>query len=95
MTRASSFFTSVVLLLSTTALVAQQPGPDQTEKAQTKGNAATKKAATNQEPAAEKAKPKSSTDEDLVVTHHQITIDGKVLKYTLRERARREQGREG
>jgi carboxypeptidase C (cathepsin A) len=82
MTRASSFFTSVVLLLSTTALVAQQPGPDQTEKAQTKGNAATKKAATNQEPAAEKAKPKSSTDEDLVVTHHQITIDGKVLKYT-------------
>jgi carboxypeptidase C (cathepsin A) len=82
MTRVKTLFATVFLVSSTSALLAQQPGPDQTEKAQTKGGAASKKAAPAQEAAAEKAKPKLSADEDLVSTHHQITVDDKELKYT-------------
>ncbi len=82
MTRAQTFFSSVVLALSTTAAFAQQPRQSQPETPQTKSDAATKKAVPAQEAAAEKVKPKSSTDEDPVTTHHRITVDGKELKYT-------------
>jgi carboxypeptidase C (cathepsin A) len=82
MSRALTLIASFVLLLSTTASLAQQPAPAQPEKLQAKGDAATKKAAPAQEAAAEKVKPKSSTDEDPVITHHRVTVDGKELKYT-------------
>ena len=41
-----------------------------------------KAAPTKDATAPEKPKTKSSTDEEPVVTHHRISVDGKELKYT-------------
>ena len=82
MTRAQTLFASIVLVLSMTASLTAQATPGQQVKAQQKGESAAKKLAPTQESAAEKPKPKSSTDEDAAITHHQITVDGKDLKYT-------------
>jgi carboxypeptidase C (cathepsin A) len=75
---------TLTLMMSAAALSAQQP-PAEPTKAQTKVE---NKAATGvpkskaEEPAKEKEKAKTSTDEEPVITHHQIPLDGKELKYT-------------
>jgi carboxypeptidase C (cathepsin A) len=67
------------------ALRAQQLSPPESPKAQTKGES---KATTGvsksktEEPAKEKEKAKTSTDEEPVITHHRVLVDGKELKYT-------------
>ena len=82
MDRGTTLFGSIILVLSTTAVFAQQPGPAPPEKAQVKGGAPVTKAASPQEPVPDKTKVKSSTDEEPVITHHRISSGGKELKYT-------------
>ena len=83
MDRALTLIASVVAVVcSTTGVAAQQSGPAQPAKPQVKGEPAGTKPASTQETATEKAKTKTSTDEEPVVTHHRISVDGKELKYT-------------
>ncbi len=82
MDRASTLIASVLMVFSTTGLAAQQPGPAETAKAQAKGGAAASKTAPTKEAEPEKPKTKTSTDEEPVITHHHISLDGKELKYT-------------
>ncbi len=82
MQRALFLSISVVMAFSTTGLLAQQPGAAQPAKPQAKPETPVTKPATTTEAAPEKPRIKSSTDEDPVVTHHHIAVDGKELKYT-------------
>jgi carboxypeptidase C (cathepsin A) len=82
MDRALILFISTLLLLSTTAIVAQQPAPGEPPKPQAKIEAGATKTAKSEEPPSEKTKTKSSADEEPVVTHHRISLLGKDLKYT-------------
>jgi carboxypeptidase C (cathepsin A) len=85
MDRALTLIASVTVILSTVALRAQQPPPVESSKAQAKGETkATTGApkAKTEEPAKEKEKTKTSSDEEPVITHHRIPVDGKELKYT-------------
>lgn len=80
----STAITSVIVLISTMAVCGQQQPPTEAVKGQatsdtkvqivpkTKGNDLAK----------EKDKPKTSMDEEAVITHHQIAIDGKEFAYT-------------
>ena len=68
-------------ILSTTAVLAQQPGQRRRESPG-QGRAAARRPRHRQETAPEKPKTKSSTDEEPVITHHRISVDGKELKYT-------------
>ena len=79
MHRALTLIAVIIVILSTRGLFAQ---PAEPPKAQAKGNAPAAKAATSTATEPEKPKTKSSTDEDPVVTHHRISVDGKELKYT-------------
>ena len=82
MNRATSWIARLVLILwmPIGVLSAQEPGTPQT-KGQSGGQP---KAQPKAEEAAKPKKetPKISTDEEPVVTHHRITIDGKELPYT-------------
>ena len=83
MDRAATLLGTIVIALSTTAVLAQQPpGPAPPEKAQTKGSAPATKPAPPPETTPDKTKTKSSTDEEPVITHHRISAGGKELKYT-------------
>ena len=83
MDRGTTLFGSMIFILSTTAVLAQQPpGPAPPEKAQAKGSAPATKPAPPPETAPDKTKTKSSTDEEPVITHHRITAGGTELKYT-------------
>src|SRR5262245_42828006 len=67
---------SLMVSLSLTAISGQEPGPP---AAQAKGQAKAKAG----EPAKEKRDAtKAAADEEPVVTHHQVHIDGQELKYT-------------
>ena len=80
----STAITSVIVLITTMAVCGQQQPPTEAVKGQatsdtkaqivpkTKGNDLAK----------EKDKPKTSMDEEAVITHHQIAIDGKEFAYT-------------
>ncbi len=74
---------SLMMSLSLTDLSGQEPGPP---PAQTKGQAKVQPApakAKAGEPAKEKREAsKAATEEEPVVTHHQVHIDGQELKYT-------------
>ena len=82
MHRATALFGSIIFILSTTAGIAQQPGPAPPEKAQAKGGPPATKSASPQEPVPDKTKTKTSTDEEPVITHHRISAGGQELKYT-------------
>ena len=82
MARVSILSVSAVVVFSTTGLIGQQPGPAQPEKPQVKNEAVAAKPALTEDTRKEKAKAKTSTDEEPVVTHHRIRVEGKELKYT-------------
>jgi carboxypeptidase C (cathepsin A) len=79
MHRALTLIAFILVILWVRGVRAQ---PAEPPKAQAKGEAAAAKAAPTKETAPEKPKTKSSTDEEPVVTHHRISVDGKELKYT-------------
>ncbi len=84
MHRSLTLITSLIVILTTVILRGQQPPPTEAAKVQAKGE--TKAQASpktkGDEPAKEKEKAKTSTDEEPVVTHHRLLIDGKELAYT-------------
>jgi carboxypeptidase C (cathepsin A) len=79
MHRALTLILFVVVILSARGVRAQ---PAEPPKAQAKGDSAAVKAAPTKDASPEKPKTKSSTDEEPVVTHHRVSVDGKELKYT-------------
>ena len=66
------------------ALRGQQPPSTESAKPQAKGETKAQASPKTKadEPAKEKEKAKTSTDEEPVVTHHRLPIDGKELAYT-------------
>ena len=82
MDRPLTLIASILACFWTTGLPAQQPGPAEKTKAQAKGEAAATKSSPAKETEQDKGKPKTSSDEEPVVTHHKIVVDGKDLKYT-------------
>jgi carboxypeptidase C (cathepsin A) len=84
MHRSLPLITSLIVMMITVTLHGQQPPSIESVKAQSKGE--TKVQATpktkGDEAAKEKEKAKTSTDEEPVITHHRIHIDGKELAYT-------------
>jgi carboxypeptidase C (cathepsin A) len=86
MDRAASLIVSAAVLFATVAFAGQQPGQGQPAQARAKGETAkqTPPQAKGQEPAKEheKEKAKTSSDEEPVVTHHRVYVDGKELRYT-------------
>ena len=84
MHRSITVIMTLSVMLSVAALHAQQPTPTEPAKAQVRGETKVPTAAkpkTDESPK-EKEKAKTSTDEEPVVTHHRISIDGKELPYT-------------
>ena len=79
-----TLITSLLVMVTTVLLRAQQPPVTEAAKAQVKGEskAQTTPKTKGDEPAKEKDKIKTSTDEETVVTHHRMHIDGKELVYT-------------
>ncbi len=84
-------FLSVLTILVSTLpspsfIKAQEPAPSQTQtQGESKSKPADKPAAVSQagEPAKEKKEPsKGSTDDEPVVTHHNVRVGGRDLKYT-------------
>ena len=84
MHRSLTLITSLVMVMTTVTLRGQQPPSTESAKAQAKGEtrAQTPPKTKGDEPAKEKEKAKTSTDEEPVVTHHRLLIDGKELAYT-------------
>ena len=80
----STAITSMIVLITAMAVYGQQQPPTDTAKGQVKGEpkAQTVTKTKGDDPAKEKDKLKTSTDEEAVVTHHRIELDGKVLAYT-------------
>jgi carboxypeptidase C (cathepsin A) len=75
---------SLLVVLATVIVNAQQPPPGESAKAQAKDEAKPQAVAKTKadEPVKEKEKVKTSTDEESVITHHSLSVDGKVLAYT-------------
>ena len=84
MHRSLILLTGLIATLTSVALHGQQPPPTEPAKAQTKGDARVAAQAKTKadEPAKEKEKAKTSTDEEPVITHHRLLLDGKELAYT-------------
>jgi carboxypeptidase C (cathepsin A) len=84
MYRSLTLITSFIVMMTTVALRGQQPPSTESAKAQAKGETKvqTSPKTKGDEPAKEKEKVKTSTDEEPVVTHHRLLIDGKELAYT-------------
>lgn len=84
LTRVLVLVASLIVFVSTQVLRAQGAPPAQAAPVQAKVGTDTKSPATpkskTDEPA--KEKPKTSADEEPVVTHHQMGIEGKEVKYT-------------
>jgi carboxypeptidase C (cathepsin A) len=74
--------TIAIVFLGIEGAPAQQPGQAQPAKADAKPQPAPTPKSPAVKTADEPAKPKSSTDEEPVVTHHRIHVDGKDLNYT-------------
>ena len=84
MRRFLTLIISFIVMITTVTLRGQQPPSTESAKAQVKAESkgqAPPKTKTD-ELAKEKEKTKTSTDEEAVITHHQIHIDGKELAYT-------------
>ncbi|MGP0068263.1 MAG: S10 family peptidase [Isosphaeraceae bacterium] len=80
MNRATSWIASLFLVLWASMGMVSAQEPKALTKAQTGGQP--KAQAKAEEPAkAKKDAPKTSTDEEPVVTHHRILVDGKALSY--------------
>lgn len=75
---------SLVMVITTVTLHGQQPPSAELPKAQTKVETRQQVLSKTRgdEPAKEKEKVKTSTDEEPVVTHHRLMIDGRELTYT-------------
>jgi carboxypeptidase C (cathepsin A) len=84
MHRSLTLMTGLIVVLTSVALHGQQPPPTESAKTQTKGDTriATPAKTKADEPAKEKEKAKTSTDEEPVITHHRLLLDGKELSYT-------------
>ncbi len=84
MHRSLTLITSLIVISTTVVLHGQQPPSTEAAKAQAKGETKTQGSPKTKadEPAKEKEKVKTSTDEEPVVTHHRLIIDGKELAYT-------------
>jgi carboxypeptidase C (cathepsin A) len=84
MRRSLTLIVSLMVILTTVVLRGQQPPSTEAAKAQAKGEtkAQTSSKTKGDEAAKEKEKVKTSTDEEPVVTHHRLQIDGKELAYT-------------
>ena len=81
-----SVITILTVMMSAAAL-AQQVPPVESTKAHRRPRAKPKRRRPHprpkpEEPAKEKERPKASTDEEPVVTHHTVAVDGRDLKYT-------------
>ncbi len=70
------------LLFLTLALFSLNLLAQQNEDSDTQAGAPAKAAADKGKPEAAKEKPASMKEEPPVVTHHQISVNGRVLKYT-------------
>ena len=79
MHRSLTLTIGLIVTLTSLALHGQQPLPSEPVRAQTKGDTKlTTQAKTKaDEPAKEKEKAKTSTDEEPVITHHRLLLDGK------------------
>jgi carboxypeptidase C (cathepsin A) len=84
MHRSLTVITSLLLVITAVALYGQQPPSTESTKAQAKGETKAQNVpkAKGDEPGKEKEKPKTSVDEEPIVTHHQLHIDGKDFAYT-------------
>jgi carboxypeptidase C (cathepsin A) len=84
MRRSLTLIVSLMVILTTVVLRGQQPPSTEAAKAQAKGEtkAQTSSKTKGDEAAKEKEKVKTSTDEEPVVTHHRLQVDGKELAYT-------------
>jgi len=84
MDRALTLIASV-MMTSTVVLAAQQPGSTDAARGKAKGEAGAQVTlqGKGEEPAKDKTKAKTSSDEEPVVTHHRVHVDGKELKYTV------------
>ena len=84
MHRSLTLIVSLLVIMTTVVLHGQQPSSTESAKLQAKGEARlqTSPKTKGDEPAKEKEKAKTSTDEEPVVTHHRLFIDGKELAYT-------------
>jgi carboxypeptidase C (cathepsin A) len=84
MHRPLTLITSILVMIIAGILHGQQPGPGDALKVQAKSDVkapATPKTKAD-DSAKEKEKAKSSTDEELVITHHRLHIDGRELVYS-------------
>jgi carboxypeptidase C (cathepsin A) len=84
MQRPVAVITSLIVLMSIVPLRGQQPPSTESAKAQVKGDTRVQPSPKTKgdEPVKEKEKAKTSTDEEPVVTHHRLHVDGKELAYT-------------
>ena len=75
---------SSFVFLATVGLYGQQPATSDLAKPQAKDEAKSQTVgkAKADEPAKDKEKGKISTDEEPVITHHSLRVDGKLLSYT-------------
>ena len=85
MHRFLTLITGLIILTIAVAVRGQQPPPIEAAKAQGKGATKPQQPLPRtkaDEPAKDKEKAKTSTDEEPVITHHRLSIDGKELAYT-------------
>jgi carboxypeptidase C (cathepsin A) len=84
MHRSLTLITVFIVLTTAVALYGQQPPATESAKAQIKGETKAQALPKTKvdEPVKEKEKAKTSTDEEPVITHHRLSLDGKELAYT-------------
>jgi carboxypeptidase C (cathepsin A) len=84
MHRSLTLITVFIVLTTAVALHGQQPPVTESAKAQIKGETKAQALPKTKadEPVKEKEKAKTSTDEEPVITHHRLSLDGKELAYT-------------
>ena len=76
--------TGLIFVLTTVVVYPQQTSPTEPAKVQAKGDTRVQSSVKTkaEELAKEKEKSKTSTDEEPVITHHKLLIDGKEMAYT-------------
>lgn len=84
MHRSLTPLTGLIFVLASVVIHARQIPPTGPMKVQAKGDSSVQTRAKTkaEEPVKEKEKAKTSTDEEPVITHHRLSVDGRELAYT-------------